>query len=67
MDIEDFLDSDAIPKGAACDFDKFLMVGDKKYMKSSVITAMLSSKRARKVTIPSCTWGYLRGSPPSNR
>ena len=46
MDIEDFLDSDAIPEDIACDFDKFLMVSDKKYMKSSVITAMLSSKRA---------------------
>jgi hypothetical protein len=31
MDIEDSLDSDSIPEGAACDFDKFLMVGDKKY------------------------------------
>jgi len=52
MDIEDSLDSDSIPEGAACDFtDKFLMVGDKKYIKSSVVTVMLNSKWARKVTI----------------
>lgn len=52
MDIKDFLDADAAPEGPS-GFDKFLEVDNKKYMKSSIITAMLSSKRARKVTI--CT------------
>jgi hypothetical protein len=54
MDIEDFLDADAAPDSedaVASGFDKFLVVDNKKYMKSSVVTAMLSSKRARKVTI----------------
>ena len=56
MDVEDFLEAEpeAAPENAeesVFTFDKFLLVDDKKYLKSSVITAMLSSKRARKVTI----------------
>ena len=52
MDIEDFLDADAAPEDeVASGFDKFLVVDNKQYMKSSVVTAMLSSKRARKVTV----------------
>ena len=45
MDIEDFLDADAAPEDeVASGFDKFLVVDNKQYMKSSVVTAMLSSK-----------------------
>ena len=52
MDIEDFLDADAAPEDeVASGFDKFLVVDNKQYMKSSVVTAMLSSKRARKITV----------------
>ena len=52
MDIEDFLDADAAPEDeVASGFDKFIVVDNKQYMKSSVVTAMLSFKRARKVTV----------------
>jgi hypothetical protein len=53
MGIKDFLDSEAALEepSSANTFDNFLMVDSKKYMKASVVTAWLSSKRARKLTV----------------
>lgn len=46
MDIEDFLENDAADSdGSTTSFDKFLSVEGKMYMKSSVVTSMLGSKR----------------------
>ena len=53
MGIKDFLDSEAAsdePRSTHS-FDNFLVVDNKKFMKASIVTVWLSSKRARKLTV----------------
>jgi hypothetical protein len=57
MDIEDFLDADAAQEDeVASGFNKFLVVDNKQYMKSSVVTAMLSffflNEQGKSLSVP---------------